>query len=308
MSDEVLETGHVIFNQTSGTADINSPHRIPISSQNLSKGVHSDIDLGFTSKLADGGIYQVTIEAFDKAGNSANVTPINDVFFDVLPPNLTLSDPASGSRINSASLSYGTSEEMGKANIVFTRTGGTEDPLSPHVVELTGDRLKFGDHISEPFDGDTKLIDGSVYSIEFSGEDLAGNVAVNISQKDITYDILPPEITITSPESGGFYSKINLAFELKETLEEGRIIFERQGGIDDPMSPHEIELNADQLKTGPKTGINISTLTSLTPNTTYSVRIEAIDLAGNNGNSEEITNVTFDNIPPDISITSPNVD
>jgi len=308
MSDENLETGYVIFNQTSGTADINSPHRIPIPSENLSKGVHSDIDLGFTSKLADGGRYQVTIEAFDKAGNSANVTPINDVFFDVLPPNLTLSDPASGSRINSASISYGTSEEMGKANIVFTRTGGTEDPLSPHVVELTGDRLKFGDHISEPFDGDTKLIDGSVYSIEFSGEDLAGNVAVNISQKDITYDILPPEITITSPESGGFYSKINLAFELKETLEEGRIIFERQGGIDDPMSPHDIELTADQLIKGLKTGINISTLTSLTANTTYSVRIEATDLAGNKGNSEEISNVTFDDVPPDISITSPNPD
>ena len=73
-------------------------------------------------------------------------------------------------------------------------------------------------------------------------------MAENISQKDITYDISPPEIAISSPASGGFYSKINLAFELNESLESGRIIFERQGGIDDPMSPHEIELTVDQLK------------------------------------------------------------
>ena len=50
-----------------------------IKSSNLSSGVHSDIDLGFTSQLADGGRYEVSIDAFDKAGNKAIASAISDV-------------------------------------------------------------------------------------------------------------------------------------------------------------------------------------------------------------------------------------
>ena len=305
ISNEDLVDGFVIYRQTSGTSDINSPHRIPLKSLNLSNGVHSEIDLGFASQLADGGRYEVSIEAFDKAGNKANSTPINDVFFDVLPPNLALTEPSNGSHINSVKVSYGTSERLKKGSISFTRINGNEDPNSPHIIELGGKQLIFGDHFSESFDEITKLKDGSIYKIEFSGEDLAGNVAKNILINNVTYDTSKPLLSILSPSSNGFYSNIEMGIEINELLLSGKIIFEQDGGVNDPLSPHKIDLSNDQLKRGNHSGININTLTSLTANTVYNVSIEGMDLAGNQGVSESINNITFDNIPPNISIVSP---
>ena len=308
MANEALQNATVVFEQTSGTIDVNSPHRVVLSSGELTQGVHSDYDLDITSSLADGGRYRVTIEAFDKAGNPGKVTPINDVFFDLLPPNLSLSSPSPGSNVNTVSITYSSTEEMGKGKISFTRTGGTEDPDSPHVVELSGQRLQQGDHFEESFDTDIGLNDGTIYQIGFSGEDLAGNEADEIRLDNIKYDISPPNIIVNQPLSNGFYNKVSLDFELNEQMKTGKIVFNRRGGEEDPMSPHEIDLKNDQLSVGQKTGININALTNLMSNVTYNIIVEGEDLAGNLGKSEEITGVTFDDIAPDIAITAPAVD
>ncbi|MBT7424168.1 MAG: hypothetical protein HN782_08165, partial [Candidatus Marinimicrobia bacterium] len=305
ITTEDLADGFVIYTQTSGTPDINSPHRIPINISNLSNGVHSEIDLGFTSQLADGGRYEVTIEAFDKAGNTAIVTPINDVFFDILPPNLTLSEPSNSGYINSVKVSYSSSEELKKGNITFTRINGNEDPNSPHIINLSGKQLLMGDHYSEIFDEVIQLKDGSIYKIEFSGEDLAGNVAEKILINNVMYDTSKPLLTITDPSNEGFYSNIIMAIESNELLLSGKIIFEQEGGANDPLSPHNIDLSNNQLKPGKHSGININSLISLTANTVYNIRIEAIDLAGNQGVSQSINSITFDNVPPKIAIVSP---
>ena len=308
MSNETLERATVIIEQTSGTIDINSPHKIPLTGGELTDGVHSDFDLGITSQLADGGRYRITIDAFDKAGNQAKITPINDVFFDLLPPDLSLTSPVSGVHVNNAAVTYATTEEMGKGQMIFIRIGGAEDPVSPHIVELTGAQLKQGDHYEESFDSDINLKDGSVYLIEFSGEDLAGNVAVNVSSENITYDTSPPLIAVSQPAANGFYNEVILDYELNENLASGKIIFERRGGTADPMSPHQIDISGDQLSAGQSSGININTLTELASNAAYNVRVEGTDLAGNTGQSDEIGGVTFDDIAPEIAITSPAPD
>ena len=308
MSNEVLESATVIFEQTSGTIDITSPHKISLTGRELTDGVHSDFDLGITSQLADGGRYSVSIEAVDKAGNPAKITPISDVFFDILPPDLSLSTPVSGSHVNSPRVSYSTSEEMGNGKMIFTRTGGGEDPTSPHEIDLTGNRLKQGDHYEESFNNDVQLKDGSIYTIQFSGEDFAGNVAINVSVENITFDTSPPVIVINEPTANGFYNQVMLGYELNEILVSGKIILERRGGANDPMSPHEIALSNDQLLPGKKSDFLINTHTNLISNTTYNIRIEGQDMAGNMGKSLEIAGVTFDDIPPDISVTSPAPD
>ena len=76
------------------------------------------------------------------------------MFFDVLPPDLSLSAPTSGSIVNVTNVTYATSEEMGNGKMIFTRTGGAEDPTSPHEMDLTGNRLKQGDHYEESFNND----------------------------------------------------------------------------------------------------------------------------------------------------------
>ena len=124
----------------------------------------------------------------------------------------------------------------------------------------------------------------------------------------MTFDASSPELTILMPPANGFYSKINMAIQINELLLSGEIIFEQNGGANDPLSPHKIELSNDQIKEGKHSGININSLTSLTSNAVYNIRIKGIDQAGNQGVSEEITNITFDEIPPDIAIISPEPD
>ena len=306
MSSEDLLSANVIFSQTSGTVDVNSPHNVKLSGQQLTKGVHTDFDLNITSELADGGRYTVNIEGFDKAGNAAKVVAIEDVFFDLLPPVLSLDSPIVGARINTPKVTYSSNEEMGKGAITFTRTGGSEDPKSPQTVELTGAQLKQGPHYDESFSDLFLLKDGAVYTLTFGGQDMAGNIATDVSISNITFDSVPPKINITSPVANGFYNSVILNFSIDENLTNGQIIIERTGGASDPASPHKIDLVDDQLAKGEKAGILIEQLVNLTSNASYDIKIEGTDIAGNDGVSNIINDVTFDDVPPEISITSPN--
>jgi len=197
---------------------------------------------------------------------------------------------------------------MKKGTITFSRVNGSEDPNSPHIIELNKEQLKSGDHFSEQFDEVVNLKNGSIYRIDFSGEDLAGNIAKNILINNVTFDTSSPELSILTPSSNGFYSNISMAIEINELLLSGEIIFEQKGGTNDPLSPHKIELNSDQLKIGKHSSININSLTTLTSNAVYNIRLAGMDQAGNQGVSEEIANITFDEIPPDITIISPDPD
>ena len=298
-------SANVIFSQTSGTIDVNSPHKVKLSGQQLTKGVHTDFDLNITSELADGGRYTVNIEGFDKAGNATKVVAIEDVFFDLLPPVLSLDSPIAGARINSPKVTYSSNEEMGKGMITFTRTGGSEDPKSPHKVELSGGQLKQGPHYDESFSDEFLLKDGAIYTLSFGGQDMAGNIATDVSISNITFDSVPPKINITSPVVNGFYNSVILNFSIDENLTNSQIVIERTGGASDPASPHKIDLIDDQLSKGEKNGISIDQLVNLTSNASYDIKIEGTDIAGNSGVSNIISDVTFDDVPPEISITSP---
>ena len=307
LSEDLLEAT-AVFTQTSGTVDPNSPHRVPLSVKELKKGVHSDFDLGITSQLADGGRYRVTIEGKDRAGNNAVVSEINDVFFDLLPPVISIDSPASGSRINLPIVTYATNEELGEGNITFTRTGGTQDPDSPHVVNLSGQRLKQGTRYDETFESDLQLKDGSVYSISFGAQDMAGNIATDVSIQNITFDSSAPQLSITSPLSPTFTNDLMVEYSTNENLSKGVIFVERTGGPNDSSSPHEVELVDGQLIKSSKISLNLSQQLNLVSNAVYRIYIEGLDVAGNEGKSDMVESITFDNVPPEISITSPAVE
>ena len=134
---------------------------------------------------------------------------------------------------------------------------------------------------------------------------MAGNIATDVSISNITFDSVPPKINITSPLVDGFYNSIILEFSIDENLTNGQIIIERTGGASDPASPYKIDLIDDQLSKGEKNGISIDQLVNLTSNASYDIKIEGTDIAGNSGVSNIISDVTFDDVPPEISITSP---
>ena len=307
-ASENLETATAIFTQTSGTVDVNSPHKVILTGKELTKGVHSDFDLGITSQLADGGRYSVTIEAFDKAGNPATVQAINDVFFDLLPPVIAIESPSSGSRFNVPIATYSSNEEMGKASITYTRTAGAQDPQSPHIINLTGARLQQGTRYDETFENEITLKDGTVYSISMVAEDMAGNVAEKITVDNITFDSTGPEITILSPSSSIFTNQLYVDFSLNEQLQKAKIVLERTGGPNDSSSPHEINLVDTELAPASKTSIDINQQINLVSNAVYRISIEGVDIAGNTGISNIIESITFDDIPPEISIISPDAE
>ena len=145
-------------------------------------------------------------------------------------------------------MTYSTNEEMGKGLLVFTRINGSEDAKSPHIIELTGNQLKQGPHYDESFTDQLTLKDGSVYSITFSGQDMAGNIATDVSISNIVFDSVPPKISIVSPIANSFYNRINLDFSMDEDLSIGNILVERTGGASDPASPHKIDLINERLK------------------------------------------------------------
>ena len=117
---------------------------------------------------------------------------------------------------------------------------------------------------------------------------MAGNIATDVSTSNIVFDSSPPKISISIPKANNFYNSINLDFSIDEDLSIGNIIVERTGGASDPSSPHKIDFTSEQLTKGQKTGIIIDQLTNLASNATYDIKIEATDIAGNNGLSNII--------------------
>ena len=64
----------------------------------------------------------------------------------------------------------------------------------------------------------------------------------------------------------------------------------------------------DQLLKSSKIALNISQQVNLVSNAVYQIYVEAFDIAGNEGKSNIVEDITFDDIPPEISITSPSVE
>ena len=147
--------------------------------------------------------------------------------------------------------------------------------------------------------------DGSIYSLVFSGQDLAGNIATDVSVTNIIFDSSPPSMVINSPQSNGFYNILNLDFSVDEDLKSATVLLESKGGLSDPLSPHKIELEGEYLNKGTHKDINLDQLSTLTSNSIYDISINAVDIAGNEGSSELIIKSTYDNIPPELLITDP---
>ena len=139
-------------------------------------------------------------------------------------------------------------------------------------------------------------------------EDMAGNVAERITVDNITFDSTGPKIEILSPNSSIFTNQLTVDYSLDEQLQSAKIIIERTGGPNDSSSPHEISLIDEYLTPTSKASIDINQQINLVSNAVYRVSIEGVDIAGNTGMSNVIENITFDDIPPEISIISPEVD
>jgi hypothetical protein len=118
----------------------------------------------YTSNFITGPVY-----------NLDQVAPV----FSNITPNPT-------STVTGTQVGYTLSENLGSGTITWTRTGGTAD-TNVHIQNLSGTELNSGAHPSFLLTNSPTLVAGTVYSIAFSGTDLAGNNSQVVTSTNITY-------------------------------------------------------------------------------------------------------------------------
>ena len=210
---ETIASGTVTFTRTSGTADGSSPHVISLTGNELNSGTFSLGALTNAPSLVSGATYTISFDATDAAGNSASTVSSTGVTFDNTAPVISSVSPSSNSAVTNVNVRYTLSEAIASGTVTFTRTSGTADRNSPHVVSLTGSELNAGTFSVGALTNAPTLVDGSVYTISFDGVDGAGNAATTVNSTEVTYDVTLPTITsITAPANGSYNAGKDLTF------------------------------------------------------------------------------------------------
>ena len=268
---EAVASGKITFVRTGGSSD-SSTHVYNFTSSDITAGTHS-INTGLV--LVNGAIYTVAFDATDSAGNTGSLSSTN-ITYDTASALVTISSPASNSVTNNTKVTYTLSEDILAGDIVFTRTGGTADGLTPHKHILAASEKTAGSHTA---DTGVTLIDGAIYTISFENvTDKAGNATAGVSNTSITYDSTAVAITNTTPASNAIITSSSAGYTLSEAASSGKVTFTRSGGSVDSGSPHVYTLSGSDLYLGSHTVI---TNLSLVDGAFYTVSFDATDYTGN---------------------------
>ena len=246
-----------------------------------------------TRVLISGPTTTLKYFAVDLAGN-AEAVQTQVYVIDANMPQITNVAPATGSFVNSSTVSYTLNKLMASGSVVYTRTSGTADPQSPHsYIMVLPDDLSVGSHVViDP----VALVDGDVYSIAFSATDGVTS-APTVTVTNVTYDRAAAGITITSPTPGGRVNTPTVSYLLSEATTSGQIV------IDDGNAPFVYVLSGSELTAGAHT---VTTPAVLVSGMTYTFSMtNVIDLAGNATPPVIVPNVTFDIMAVVISNTAP---
>lgn len=304
MLSDNLSSGRVIFEHVGGTYDPDSPHTVDLSGLELKQGPQMDIDMKLMENLADGARYKVSIQGWDKAGNESQIAAVNNVLFDVLPPELTIHTPEEGSAFNEPIISFEMNEKLAEGTFTFKQIGGVMDANSPHDILILPPFNDQGRYDEVSLANDVSLQDGSEYKITFNARDPAGNVSSPVFVNNILYDITAPVIETTAPEANSYLREMNVQYILDEQLVMGQINIMQRMGTSDISSPHLIQLKGEQLLLG-EHQIDVLEHIELVSGAEYVVQIFGQDRAGNSSVVLEVGQLVFDIEPPDLKIFSP---
>ena len=90
--------------------------------------------------------------------------------------------------------------------------------------------------------------DGTVYSVQFVGEDLATNASKSNVIENVKYDITRPRISIFYPTSNSYFMGSDINIDISEDLKDGKIVWTRTGGLSDEVPKQKIPLYDQYLK------------------------------------------------------------
>ncbi len=148
------------------------------------------------------------------------------------------------------------------------------------------------------------LVDGKVYSIVISGQDLAGNAGISSAVTGITYDLTPPSIPVLSSPVDGIYTNLTapaLAWIMANDNYSAAVNISYKVEVS-LASDFSTLVSSGSISSG--TGFTVNP--SLTTSAPYYWRVQAIDQAGNVSSFCVARSFTFDNIDPVISPIATN--
>ncbi len=279
-----------MFASAGGIPDGSAPHTVPLSGGELATGAHEGIDLSAAPTLVSGASYNITFSAVDSAGNASQPLQIGPLMFDNTPPVVTVTGPARGSAVNHSQLSYELSESLASGTVTWTPAGG-----SPQMRTMAGTELGAGLHSSLTLAQAPSLSDGTTYSITFAGTDAAGNSMEEVTVPDVTFDTTPPKISVdfrkSAPSRGLFNYNAPVGMNFSEDMREVTFRWEREGGSEDPASPHTLYVAEEDLGSGDHPSVQIPGAESVLIGTSYTLRVEGKDRAGNPAKSQTVENI-----------------
>jgi len=291
-NSEILQTGSVTWLRTDGEADGGSPHTMDIPAKYFGSGPQETINIA-APNLVNGTIYQLTLNGADKAGNMSVTTVLDNVHFDTETPAVVIIYPPDRPAINNTDVGYELSEHLREATFTYTWLSGPEDPGSPHTLNLDPKKLQENTVNRYPLSPAPFLIDGATYKIEFSGNDLAGNIGNVDVRESILYDITKPIITMLIPASDKVIIGQKISYSISEDLEEGSLTWVRSGGNSDDNAPHTIQMTESEKETGDHDAIVLQNSTEQMSSTTYTVTLRGTDPAGNENDPALANNVDY---------------
>ena len=143
---------------------------------------------------------------------ASNFTTGQVYVIDQTPPVFSSTAPTSNSTVNNTQVSYTLSEALFSGTITWTRTGGAPDGTSPHVQTLVGSELTVGPHPNITLTNNPALVPGVLYSVTFSGIDLAGNSSTPAVETNVTFTPLAGNLSdIVASSSFSYPQNINYA-------------------------------------------------------------------------------------------------
>ena len=179
-------------------------HTFDINPSSLSSSSFIETVTGGNS-LTENVEYTVTIKYQDALSNPADSVSITGYVYDTITETPTFDSPATDATVGEDfSVQYDMPEnaKLNTVKISISRTGGEEDPASPHIAiindETAGDNKiinldtsNLGNTPNTTEDTaweDSHLVSGAIYSIKIEYQDFLGNTASAVTHTNITFD------------------------------------------------------------------------------------------------------------------------
>ena len=141
------------------------------------------------------------------------------------------------------------------------------------------------------------MASNATYDIKIEATDIAGNNGVSNIINKVTFDDIPPEISITSPPSESYINNPSLTLRTNEILPNANVDWVWLEGNPDPTKQHKSNLVGDKLDEGEYPDVNFDPPPKLVSGAWYNVTFNGTDRAGNSS-SYLMGKLYFDNIPP----------